>query len=296
MRTSNAMQLKSHINRAAKTAGIPPQAMLQNYVLERLLERLALSPWRNQVIVKGGMLISSLVGVASRTTLDLDTTVTGLALTHDSAKRIFSDIASINTEDNWSFHFDRTEEIRETDDYPGIRVHLRAQYAPMSVPLTIDVTTGDQITPKAIEYEYQLLFDDRSIHLMAYPLETILAEKLETIIARGITYTRPRDFYDVHVLWKLNENKCDLNLLHSAIEATCKHRGSVTDLTHWLSVIDDIEEDTLLFSIWTRYVKKNPYASGIDLPECCQTVREIISTLENHGSDSGRRYWRPEVI
>lgn len=283
MRTSNAMQLKSHIKQAAKTAGIPPQAMMQNYVLERLLERLALSSWRNHVIVKGGILISSLMGVASRTTLDLDTTVTGITLTHDSAKRIFNDIASIDTKDNWSFHFDRTEEIRETDDYPGIRVHLRARYAPMSVPLTIDVTTGDQITPRAIEYEYQLLFDDRSIHLMAYPLETILAEKLETIIARGIANTRPRDFYDVHVLWKLNRNKCDLALLHSAIEATCKHRGSATDPSHWLSIIDEIEEDTLLFSIWTRYVKKNPYASGIDLLECCQTVREIISTLEKHG-------------
>lgn len=153
MRTRNAMQLKALINGRAAEAGIPAQAMMQNYLLERLLERLSLSIWCDNVIVKGGMLISSLVGVASRTTMDLDTTVTGIALTHESAARVFREVVAVSADDDWSFELDRTEDIRKTDDYPGIRVHLRAIYPPMSVPLAIDVTTGDSITPGPIGYD-----------------------------------------------------------------------------------------------------------------------------------------------
>lgn len=142
MKTANSMQLKARINNSAKKAGIPPQAMLQSYLLERLLERLSQSRWRDKVVVKGGMLISSLVGVASRTTMDLDTTVRGFTLTHESAAGVFREIASVGVDDEWDFEFDRTEDIRENDDYPEIRVHLKANYAPISAPVTIDVTTG----------------------------------------------------------------------------------------------------------------------------------------------------------
>ena len=167
MRTKNAMQLKARINNMAKEAGIPAQAMMQSYLLERLLERLAESPWRDNVVIKGGVLISSLVGVSSRTTMDLDTTVRGFDLTHESAERAFREIAAVQADDDWEFEFDRTEDIRETDDYPGIRVHLKANYAPMSVPLTVDVTTGDRITPEAVEYSYPLRFGEGGITLMA---------------------------------------------------------------------------------------------------------------------------------
>ena len=191
MRTKNAMQLKARINNMAKEAGIPAQAMMQSYLLERLLERLAESPWRDNVVIKGGVLISSLVGVSSRTTMDLDTTVRGFDLTHESAERAFREIAAVQADDDWEFEFDRTEDIRETDDYPGIRGHLKANYAPMSVPLTVDVTTGDRITPEAVEYSYPLLFGEGEITLMAYPVETVLAEKLETVVTRGVANTRP---------------------------------------------------------------------------------------------------------
>lgn len=160
MRTKNAMQLKARISNMAKEAGIPAQAMMQSYLLERLLERLAESPWRDNVVIKGGVLISSLVGVGSRTTMDLDTTVRGFDLTHESAERVFREIAAVQADDDWEFEFDRTEDIRETDDYPGIRVYLKANYAPMSAPLTVDVTTGDRITPEAVEYNYLLYSDD----------------------------------------------------------------------------------------------------------------------------------------
>lgn len=279
MRTTNAMQLKARVNSRAREAGIPPQALMQSYLIERFLDRLSRSDWRANVVVKGGMLISSLVGVASRTTMDLDATVRGFDLTHESAESVFREVAAISANDDWGFEFDRTEDIREADDYPGIRVHLRAVYPPMAVPITIDVTTGDRITPAPVEYDYPLLFDEGSVSLMAYPLETVLAEKLETVISRGVTNTRPRDFYDIHVLWRLRCGECDVETLRRALEATCEKRGSSDRVARWGWVIDEVEVDGPMLVLWDKYVRKNPYAAGISLQECCRTARAIMSEV-----------------
>ena len=279
MRTTNAMQLKARIKSSAREAGIPAQSMMQNYLLERLLERLSKSEWRDKVVIKGGMLISSLVGVASRTTMDLDTTIRGFDLTHETAETVFRQIAAVVVDDNWEFDFARTEDIRETDDYPGIRVHLKANYAPMSVPLTVDVTTGDKITPGPIEYEYPLLFDEGSISLMSYTVETVLAEKLETLVSRGVTNTRLRDFYDVHTLWRLRGGECDPTTLRQAVEATCVKRGSVTRMAQWKQVLNEIVSDQAMLALWAKYAKKNPYAAGVGLAQCCEDAKAILSAL-----------------
>ena len=276
MKTNNAMQLKARINNKAKEAGIPPQALMQNYLMERFLERLSKSKWQANVVVKGGMLISSLVGVASRTTMDLDTTVRGFDLTHESAESVFRQIAETPSDDDWTFEFDRTEDIRETDDYPGIRVHLKALYPPMAASLTIDVTTGDRITPAPIEYSYPLLFDEGSINLMAYSLETVLAEKLETVTSRGVANTRPRDFYDIHLLWKLQGEKCDSVIHTDAIAATCEKRGSTARMSQWVRVLGEVEQDAQMLALWAKYAKRKPYVSNITLRECCDTAREIL--------------------
>lgn len=282
MKTSNAMQLKARINNKAKEAGIPAQALMQSYLIERLLERLSKSSWRENVVVKGGVLISSLVGVASRTTMDLDTTIRGFDLTHESAESVFREIAALPSNDDWTFEFDRTEDIRETDDYPGIRVYLKAIYPPMAVPLMIDVTTGDRITPAPVEYDYPLLFGEGSISLMTYPLETVLAEKLETVVSRGVANTRPRDFYDIHVLWKLRGEECDKNTLHKALAATCEKRSSGTRVTRWEQVLDEVESDRQMLALWGKYVQKNPYAAGIELQDCCRTARLILSAWKTY--------------
>ncbi len=285
MKTKNAMQLKARINMKAKEAGIPSQALMQNYLLERLLVRLSNSKWQENVVIKGGMIISSLVGVASRTTMDLDTTVQGFDLTHESAESVFSEVAALASDDDWTFIFTRTESIRESDEYPGIRVYLLAKYPPIEIPLTIDVTTGDRITPAPIEYEYPLLFDEGSISLMAYTLETVLAEKLETIVSRGVTNTRPRDFYDIHLLWRLRREECNLVILGKAIDATCSKRGSEARMTHWNQVLHEVKQDVKMSELWNKYTKKNPYATGITLQECCDTAREILECTRNlqHG-------------
>ena len=279
MRMTNAMQLKARVNARAKEAGIPAQMMMQNYLLERLLERLSRSPWRDRVVVKGGMLISSLVGVASRTTMDLDATVRGFELTHESAEAAFREIIAVEADDDWDFEFVRTEDIRETDDYPGVRVHLLANYAPMSVPVTVDVTAGDRITPDAVEYEYRLLFDDGSIMLMAYTLETILAEKLETVVSRGVNSTRPRDYYDIHVLWRLRGSDCDVATLRDALAATCEKRGSAGAMARWRRVLDEVAQDAAMLALWKKFARKNPYASGIAFPETCRTAREVMEAV-----------------
>ena len=279
MKTRNATQLKARINAMAKEAGIPAQAMMQSYLLERLLERLSNSPWRNNVVIKGGVLISSLVGVSSRTTMDLDTTVRGFDLTHESAERAFREIISVQADDDWEFEFDRTEDIRETDDYPGIRVHLRAIYAPMAIPLTVDVTTGDKITPNAVEYRYPLLFDEGEISLMAYPIETVLAEKLETIISRGVANTRPRDFYDIHVLMNTKCDCIDMDVLRDALESTCGKRGSWVTITRWANILDGVTSDATMLAQWVKYARKNPYAAGVSLQECCATAKDVLSKV-----------------
>ena len=273
MKTKNAMQLKAQVNNMAKEAGIPPQALMQSYLLERLLDRLSRSAWRDRVVIKGGVLISSLVGVGSRTTMDLDMTVRGFV------EKAFRDIVTVQVDDDWEFVFDRTEDIRETDDYPGIRVHLKANYAPMSVPLTVDVTTGDRITPDAVEYSYPLLFDEGEICLMAYPIETVLAEKLETVVSRGVTNTRPRDFYDINVLMKVKGDCVDMGVLRDAIASTCEKRGSWGAIVRWAEVLGGVAGDSSMLLQWAKYVKKNPYAEGISLQDCCETAKSVFEKL-----------------
>jgi predicted nucleotidyltransferase component of viral defense system len=280
MKTSNAMQLKARIKTLAKDKGVSAQLMMQNYLLERLLERIALSLWREHVVIKGGMLISSLIGVSSRTTKDLDTTIQGFALTHESAEIAFRDICAVEIDDNIMFKLVRTEDIREADEHPGIRVFLIANYAPMSVPLSVDVTTGDKIIPEAIVYDYPLLFDNRSISVMAYPLEVILAEKLETVIVRDVANTRLRDYYDIHILWQLRGSECDIPTLFEALSATSNKRGSTKIIHRWADVISRVSLDRGMQVRWDKYRNNNPYVVGISFVDVCETVNKVMASID----------------
>ena len=190
MITKNPMQLKAFIKNKAAEKHISAQLVMQNYMLERLLERISLSPYQHNFILKGGFLISAIVGLDTRATMDLDTTIKGFTLTHEAIRKIFTEICAVQIADDVQFEVVGISDIRETDDYPGIRVALKANYPPISVPLTVDVTTGDMITPREVEYTFSLLFDDRTISILAYNLETVLAEKLETVLSRNIANKR----------------------------------------------------------------------------------------------------------
>lgn len=273
------MQLKALIRNRAKAEEVSPQLVMQNYLLERFLERISLSSWRDRIVIKGGMLISSLIGVDKRSTKDLDTTIQGFTLTHESAEKAFREIAAVEVDDDFEFKFIRTEDIREGDEYPGIRVHLTADYEMMSSPVTVDVTTGDKITPRAIEYSYHLLFDDRSILLMAYPLATVLAEKLETVISRSVANTRPRDYYDIYTLWKTRKDTVDSDSLREALVATADKRGTHSTMNSYRKVMKQVAEDPAMLSHWSAYTRRYPYVGNLSLQRACDVVVEIMESM-----------------
>ena len=279
MITKNPMQLKAFIKNKAAEKHISAQLVMQNYMLERLLERISLSPYKNNFILKGGFLISAIVGLDTRTTMDLDTTIRGFTLTHEKIRAIFTDICAVYIADDVEFEVAGISDIRETDDYPGIRVALKANYPPISVPLTVDITTGDIITPREVEYTFSLLFDDRTISILAYNLETVLAEKLETVLSRNIANTRPRDYYDIHILYALRSSECDKAMLRHALERTAQKRGSGMILTDYNDIIKELRESSSLRKQWEKYSHRYEYAKGISFDDTCSTIQILMDAI-----------------
>lgn len=273
------MQLKAFIKNKAAEKHISAQLVMQNYMLERLMERISLSEYKYNFIIKGGFLISAIVGLDTRATMDLDTTIKGFTLTHEAIHTIFSEICAVEVADDVTFEIAGISDIREGDDYPGIRVALKANYPPISVPLTVDVTTGDVITPGEIEYTFSLLFEDRTISVLAYNLETVIAEKLETVLSRGIANTRPRDYYDIYILYALRGNECNIETLRQALERTTEKRGSKKILTDYLTIIEEIRNSDTLQGFWRRYQKDFDYAGDISFEDVCDTIQQLMEQI-----------------
>lgn len=279
MITKNPMQLKALIKKKAAEKHISPQLVLQNYMMERLLERISLSRYQQNFILKGGFLISAIVGLDTRATMDLDTTIQGFTLTHEALLSIFQEICAIPIEDDVQFEIAGISDIREGDDYPGIRVALRANYPPISVPLTVDVTTGDMITPREVEYRFSLLFDDRSVNILAYNLETVLAEKIETVLSRNIANTRPRDYYDIYILYTLRGSECDKATLHLALERTTRKRCSSIILEQYPDILKELRHSEQLRRLWNKYTREYNYAKGISFDDTCDTLQQILDAI-----------------
>jgi predicted nucleotidyltransferase component of viral defense system len=267
------------IKKKAVETGISPQLVMQNYMMERLLERIALSEYRNNFILKGGFLIAAIVGLDTRATRDIDTTVKGIDLTHKEILSVFSIICDTPVHDDISFSIVSIDNIRDGDDYPGISLSLRANYPPLSVSLTVDITTGDIITPSDIEYSIPMLFENRSISIRAYNIETILAEKLETIVSRGNTNTRLRDFYDVYILYTLKKKSLKIPVLQKALTETSEKRGSISMLPEYESIILAIRKDSKMNNFWRKYRKDYHYASDIEFETVCDTINGIFKSI-----------------
>jgi predicted nucleotidyltransferase component of viral defense system len=273
------MQLKAFIKKKAAEKNISAQLVMQNYVMERLLERISLSQYKRNFILKGGFLISAIVGLDTRTTMDLETTIKGFDLTHEAISAVFEEISKIPVEDDVTFEILGTSDIREGDDYPGIRVSVKANYPPISVPLTVDVTTGDKITPHEIEYTFSPMFDDRSISIMAYNLETVFAEKLETIVSRGVANTRPRDFYDIFILWKLRGDRIRPDVLKTALGQTSEKRGSRNVMNRYDSILSDVLASEQMQGFWKKYQADSGYAAGISFEAAVGAATEILAMI-----------------
>lgn len=273
----NAMQLKAIIKNIAKEKHISAQLVLQNYMLERFLERVSLSKFRDNYIIKGGFLIASMVGLDSRATMDMDVTIKGYPVDEYTIRSMIEDIIAVPVDDDISFRLKNVGEIREGDEYTGYRVALSADYEKMGVPLKLDITTGDRITPREIEYSYKLMLEDRSISVLAYNLSTILAEKLETVISRGDQNTRPRDYYDIYILTKLQAVNIDISTLKAALDATAQKRGSDGLISQYAEIMQTVRESNIMKRQWYNYRKDFDYAVGIEFEEACDAV---VSTMD----------------
>jgi len=277
------MQLKAFVKKKAEESRISAQLVMQNYMMERLLERISLSKYKRNFILKGGFLIAAIVGLNSRATMDMDATIKGFPLTHGSIRGMFDEICTVAVEDDVSFTVTQTTDIRERDDYPGLRVHMIANYPPLAVALKVDVTTGDKITPSEVEYSFKLLFDDRSISVLAYNLETIIAEKLETVLSRNIVNTRPRDFYDLHILYALRGAECDMAVLRQALNKTALERGSLSTIGGYREILKGITENPQMQNFWTAYQNEFDYAKDISFGETCETILRVMMAIGEQG-------------
>lgn len=275
----NAMQLKAIIKNTAKEKHISAQLVMQNFMLERLLERIAVSKYQQNFILKGGFLIAAMVGLDTRATMDMDATLKGLPVNKKAIREMFEEICKIELDDDVTFSFRSIGEIRGGDEYAGYRVSLSANYPPMAVPLKLDITTGDKITPKEIEYQFKLLLEDRSISVLAYNLETILAEKLETIISRGEQNTRPRDYYDVYILTKLQRSNIELTSLKAALNATADKRGSKAVVKDYRKIMVTVRNSEMMQKQWYNYKKDFGYAIDIAFKDACDAVVQLMDLL-----------------
>lgn len=269
------MSLKGKIKNYAKSKSIAAQVVLQNYMFERFLTRLSISEYREKFVVKGGMLIAAIVGLDTRSTMDLDTTLRNLPLTEEKVKEAVESVCQVAIDDDVTFEVKSIAPIRKDDRYGGFCVRLDAVYDTIVTPLSIDVSTGDVITPDAVEYEFSGIFDEEvRIKLWGYNIESVMAEKVETILSRGIFNTRPRDFYDVYILG--TTQKYDPSVFLEALDATAAHRGSEEQIIDTRSIIEQLANSDDLKQMWDKYRKKFSYASDIEYVNIMKVLCRLV--------------------
>ena len=272
---SKAMSLKAKIRNIAKQKNIPAQVILQNYMFERLLVRLSASEYKEKFVLKGGMLVAAIVGLDNRATMDMDTTLKNLPLTPEAIRSALETVCGIAFDDGVSFEIGTISPIREDDIYGGYRVMLNARFDTMITPLSIDVSTGDAITPHAVQYNFAEIFDDeKSYELWAYNIETVMAEKVETILRRGVFNTRPRDFYDAYIL--STTQKFDRSVFADALKATAAHRGTAQQIADVPAILHNIEESLELKTMWDKYRKQFAYAADIQYEQIMTVLRTLL--------------------
>lgn len=272
---SNAMSLKAKIRNIAKKKNLPAQVILQNYMFERLLVRLSVSDYREKFVLKGGMLVAAIVGLDNRATMDLDTTLKNLPLTPDAIRGALKHICAIRFDDGVSFEIGTISPIREDDIYGGYRVMLNAWFDTIVTPLSIDVSTGDAITPHAVQYNFSEIFDDEKTYVLwAYNIETVMAEKVETILRRSVFNTRPRDFYDAFIL--ATTQKFDQSVFENALYATANHRGTLQQIADIPTILQNIEESPELKTMWDKYRKRFTYAAGIEYKQIINVLKKLL--------------------
>ena len=272
-----ATQLKAKVRNLSAGDSRKAQTLIRNYIMERFLERVALSRYRNNFILKGGMLVAAVVGLETRATMDIDTTVKSLKLDMENATEIIKEIIATEVADGVNFRITRVTDIMEEHDYPGIRFMLEASLDNLRQAIKIDISTGDIITPSAVEFSYHLMFEDRSISLLTYNLETLLAEKMETIMSRGLANTRMRDFYDIHVI--SSQRFFDQEVLKNAFYATSEKRETVVQIPDFIDTISSIESDEVMKSQWENFKNDSFFVNELSWTEVIESVKDLAAII-----------------
>ena len=275
---SNANSFKAKIKNISKDKGIPAQQVQQHYLIEQVLKLISTSSYRDSFIVKGGYLIGQMIGLDKRTTMDLDVTLKGTEMSKENLIHIFEEILCSKT-DGFSFSVDKLEPIRQDDEYGGFSLKLNATFDTLKEVVFIDITTGDKITPREITYSMSSIFTNESIKIWTYNLETVLAEKLETIISRGLASTRPRDRYDLFTLYKLRKEEINLEVLKNALENTAEKRKSKDTIYNWEEQVRGIEISDYQKELWIRYQRQFKYAKDISFDNSVQIIKEIMQQI-----------------
>ena len=276
----SATAVKAKIKNKAGGSSDKSQIMLRIYLMERLLERVSLSRYRDNFVLKGGLLVSSLVGVDMRSTMDVDTTVKSLPLNKSVIQKILEEIMAIGLEDGVLFRITKVQDIMEGHEYEGVRFMIDCTMDKLKQTIKMDISTGDEITPKAIAHELPLIIEDRTIELWAYNLETLLAEKLDTIMVRAEANTRMRDFYDIHVLLEQDAVTIDRDTMKAAFYATCNKRGSIELIGTIDDVINKIADDETMRQLWNNYRKTNYYVGALEWEEVIGSARKLRIMIE----------------
>lgn len=277
---STAKHLKDLIRNLSKKKSADAQILMRNYMMERFLERMSVSEYKDKFILKGGMLVAAMVGLDARSTMDIDATIKGADVNVEAIGRIITNIISVPMDDGVTFRVKQISEIMDEAEYPGVRISMETEFDGVRTPLKIDISTGDVITPREIQYSFKLMLEERTIDVWAYNLETVLAEKLETVISRNITNTRMRDFYDIHILLKLYGNTLDANVLGEALRATVKKRETERYLSNAVELFEEVQNDSNMLKLWNAYQKKFSYAEGISWDAVMSAVKELYDVCK----------------
>ena len=276
-----AWQLKDRIRNLARSKSADTQVLMRTYMMERFLERISVSEFRDKFILKGGMLVAAMIGLESRATMDIDGTVKGANVSVEDAGKMIAAIASVPMDDGVTFQVKRISEIMDEAEYPGIRVSMETKFEGVRTPIKIDLSTGDAITPGEVQYKFKLMLEERSIDIWAYNLETVLAEKLETVVSRSITNTRMRDFYDLHMLNLLYGQTIVSADLSAALIATARKRNTEEYLADAVTAFDEIENDANMEKLWGAYQKKFSYAVDVSWSTVMDSVRGLYRLVQS---------------
>ena len=283
MKTSE--QIKGAIRNISKKTGVNPNSLLQMCLFEGILEKLSKSKYSENFILKGGLLISSLIGVDMRSTMDMDTTLRGIPLNEVSITKILNEILAIEIDADIGYKLIKLSPIRQEDVYEDFCASISCIFGKINATLNIDITTGDVITPREMNYSYSKILEEGTIPIMTYTIETILAEKFETISSRNITTTRARDFYDLYMIYSIYKDKIDKGILRKAIERTSKYRGSFETALQYKEIVELFRESETPKELWKKYTQNNPYAKDVDFLDTI-SIYEEIGTVLNVNDDT----------